>query len=61
MGWTFNTINPHAPTMGRAIAAVGITFTALSLAVVLLRLYVRGCVVKAIGTGKSTSEHVGDR
>jgi hypothetical protein len=52
MGWTFNTVNPDAATNAPAIAAVGITFTSVSLIIVCLRMYVRGWMIKAIGTGE---------
>ena len=52
MGWTYNTANPHAATNAPTIAAVGITFTTLSFIVVCLRMYVRGWMIKAIGTGE---------
>lgn len=55
MGWTFNTVNPDAPTYGPTITAVGIAFTTVSLIVVCLRMYVRGCMIKALGVGKSNS------
>jgi hypothetical protein len=53
MGWTFNTVNPNADTNAPTIAAVGITFTTLSLIVVLLRCYVRLVLIKKFGTGTS--------
>ena len=52
MGWTFNTDSPDATTSGPTIAAVGIALTTLSLIVVCLRMYVRGWIVKAVGTGE---------
>lgn len=55
MGWTFNTDNPATVTKGPTIAAVGIALTTLSLIVLCLRMYVRGWVVKAIGTGMLTN------
>ncbi len=54
MGWTFNTDNPNAVTNAPTIAAVGITFTTLSLIVVLLRCYVRLVLIKKFGAGTST-------
>jgi hypothetical protein len=51
MGWTFNTDSPDAVTSGPTVAAVGIALTTLSFIVVCIRMYVRGWVVKAIGTG----------
>lgn len=52
MGWTFNTINPNAETNAPTIAAVGISFTTLSLVMVCLRIYVRKYIVKAVGIGR---------
>lgn len=50
-GWTHNA-SPDVPTQGPQISALAIVFTAVALIVVLLRLYVRAILVKAIGTGK---------
>ncbi|KAF4472041.1 integral membrane [Fusarium albosuccineum] len=47
-GWTFNTLK-DAPTDGPEISALGIVFTAVALIVVILRVYVRGFMVKAFG------------
>ncbi|KAH8654953.1 hypothetical protein BGZ60DRAFT_568081 [Tricladium varicosporioides] len=49
MGWTYNTTDPNAATNAPTIAAIGITFTTVSLLVVCLRIYVRGWIVKALG------------
>jgi len=49
MGWTYNTVNPDAESKGAVITAVGCTFTALSLLVVSLRMYVRVFLVRAVG------------
>jgi len=57
MGWTYNTVNPDAATNAPTIAAVGITFTTLSLIIVCLRMYVRGWMIKAIGTGELSIIH----
>lgn len=50
MGWTYNTPDGVAND-GPQISAVAIVFTSVSLLVLLLRFYVRGCMVKAIGAG----------
>ncbi|KAK0651726.1 hypothetical protein B0T16DRAFT_85461 [Cercophora newfieldiana] len=49
MGWTYNTIDPDAPTMGLTITIVATILTALSLVSVLLRAYVRFLMIKAPG------------
>ena len=51
MGWTYNTAHTVAND-GPLISIVAITFTALSLAMLLLRFYVRGYMIKAVGVGK---------
>lgn len=51
MGWTYNTLNPHAETDASTIAAVGIVFTTASFIIICLRMYVRGFMIKAIGAG----------
>jgi len=52
MGWTYNTVNPDADTNAPTIAAVGITFTIISLVSVCLRMYVRLFMIKAAGAGE---------
>jgi len=52
MGWTYNTPDDVA-NEGPQITAIAIVFTAVSLLVLTLRFYVRGCITKAIGAGKS--------
>ena len=54
MGWTYNTLNPHAETDAPTIAAVGITFTTASFIIICLRMYVRGFMIKAVGVGAFT-------
>ncbi|KAI3397715.1 hypothetical protein diail_10484 [Diaporthe ilicicola] len=49
MGWTFNTVNPDAPTDGPRISAIAIVMTALAMVAVILRIYVRQRMVKAFG------------
>ncbi|RDW88378.1 hypothetical protein BP6252_00410 [Coleophoma cylindrospora] len=49
MGWTYNTVNPDAPTDAPKIVAVGVTFSVVSLIIVSLRLYVRVFMIKATG------------
>ncbi|KAK0626430.1 hypothetical protein B0T14DRAFT_562342 [Immersiella caudata] len=49
MGWTYNTADPDAPTMGPLIAHVALVLTVVSLATVLLRAYVRFHMIKAAG------------
>jgi len=51
MGWTYNTPDDIA-NEGPQITAIAIVFTAVSLLVLTLRFYVRGCITKAIGAGK---------
>lgn len=51
MGWTFNTVDPNAPTDGPKISAVAITMTTLAMVTVILRVYVRQFMVKAFGAG----------
>ena len=51
MGWTYNTPDDVA-NEGPQITAIAIVFTAVSLLVLTLRFYVRGCITKAIGAGK---------
>ena len=45
-------MNPDADTNAPTIAAIGITFTAVSLIAVCLRMYVRLFMIKAAGTGE---------
>ncbi|KAI7785106.1 integral membrane protein [Diaporthe eres] len=49
MGWTFNTVDPNAPTDGPKISAVAIVMTTLAMVAVILRVYVRQRMVKAFG------------
>ncbi|KAK3327949.1 hypothetical protein B0T19DRAFT_178260 [Cercophora scortea] len=49
MGWTYNTSDPDAPTIGPQITGVAAALTAVSLITVCLRMYVRGVLIKAIG------------
>lgn len=51
MGWTFNTVDPNAPTDGPKISAVAIIMTTLAMVTVILRVYVRQFMVKAFGAG----------
>lgn len=51
MGWTFNTVDPDAPTDGPKISAVAIVMTTLAMVAVILRVYVRQRMVKAFGAG----------
>lgn len=53
MGWTFNTVDPDAPTDGPKISAVAIVMTTLAMVAVILRIYVRQRMVKAFGAGTS--------
>jgi hypothetical protein len=55
MGWTYNTADSDAPTMGPMIAHVALVLTMLSLVTVLLRAYVRFYMIKAAGIGKIKS------
>ncbi|KAF1925975.1 uncharacterized protein M421DRAFT_68548 [Didymella exigua CBS 183.55] len=48
MGWTYNT-SDNVPNDGPQITTVAIVFTATSLAMLLLRFYVRGYMIKAVG------------
>lgn len=49
MGWTYNTADPNAPTMGPTITGVAAALTAISLLTVCLRMYVRFSLIKAPG------------
>ncbi|KAK4127962.1 hypothetical protein N657DRAFT_236459 [Parathielavia appendiculata] len=49
MGWTYNTKDPNAPTIGLTITGVAITLTFLSLITVCLRTYVRALMIRAFG------------
>lgn len=51
MGWTYNALD-GVPNDGPLITAVAIIFTMLSLSILLLRFYVRGVMIKAIGAGE---------
>ena len=55
MGWTYNTVNPDAPTNAPTIVGVGVTFTTFSLIVVALRIYVRKFLINAIAIGRSST------
>lgn len=57
MGWTFNTVDPDAPTDGPKISAVAIVMTTLAMVAVILRVYVRQFMVKAFGSGMSRLIH----
>lgn len=58
MGWTFNTVNPDAPTDGPRISAIAIVMTALAMVAVILRVYVRQRMVKAFGAGTSRPDQL---
>ncbi|KAJ4318376.1 hypothetical protein N0V84_006885 [Fusarium piperis] len=47
-GWTYNAPE-DAPTSGPQISSLAIVFTAIALLVVIMRVYVRGFMVKAFG------------
>jgi hypothetical protein len=49
-GWTYNAPE-DAPTSGPQISSLAIVFTAVALLVVIMRVYVRGFMVKAFGAG----------
>ncbi len=51
MGWTYNTPEGVAND-GLYISAVALILTAVSLVLLLLRLHVRGRMLKSIGAGK---------
>ncbi len=53
MGWTYNTTDPDAPTIGPMITGVAIALTVISFLTVCLRVYVRGFLIKAFGIGKT--------
>jgi len=55
MGWTFNTADPDAPTLGPIITGVAIALTCVSLITVVLRMYVRFGMIKAAGIGEGRS------
>jgi hypothetical protein len=55
MGWTYNTVDPNAPTSGPMITGVAIALTLVSLLTVCLRVYVRGFMIRAFGVGKALS------
>jgi hypothetical protein len=50
MSWTYNTADDVA-NEGPHITAIAIAFTTVSLLILSLRFYVRGCMTKAIGAG----------
>lgn len=54
MGWTYNTKDPNAPTIGPLITGVATALTALSLVTVCLRTYVRAWMIKAFGIGRAS-------
>lgn len=56
MGWTYNTKDPDAPTIGPLITGVASALTALSLITVCLRVYVRGFLIRAFGVGRASSD-----
>ncbi|KAH6841017.1 hypothetical protein B0I37DRAFT_449177 [Chaetomium sp. MPI-CAGE-AT-0009] len=49
MGWTYNTKDPDAPTIGPMIAGVATALTFVSFVTVCLRTYVRARLIKAFG------------
>ncbi|KAL2195082.1 hypothetical protein P885DRAFT_70667 [Corynascus similis CBS 632.67] len=49
MGWTYNTKDPDAPTIGPLITGLASALTLLSLVTVCLRTYVRAWMIKAFG------------
>ncbi|KAK4159145.1 hypothetical protein QBC43DRAFT_362260 [Cladorrhinum sp. PSN259] len=49
MGWTYNTVDPNAPTIGPMITGVSTALTFVSLITVCLRVYVRAGLIKAFG------------
>ncbi|KAK4183676.1 hypothetical protein QBC35DRAFT_90910 [Podospora australis] len=49
MGWTYNTKDPDAPTIGPMITGVCAALTIVSLITVFLRVYVRALMIKAWG------------
>ncbi|KAJ4302085.1 hypothetical protein N0V88_002221 [Collariella sp. IMI 366227] len=49
MGWTYNTVDPDAPTIGPLITGVATALTFLSLVTVCLRTYVRAFLIRALG------------
>ena len=51
MGWTYNT-RDDTPSDGIQITAIAIVFTSLALVALILRLYVRAWLVKAVGAGR---------
>jgi hypothetical protein len=51
MGWTYNTKDPDASTLGPLITGVASALTLLSLITVCLRVYVRAFLIKAFGAG----------
>lgn len=54
MSWVYNTPS-GTPTDGPTLAGVGLAMTGLALITVLLRLYVRLLLIKAVGWGESNS------
>ncbi|KAK3939575.1 hypothetical protein QBC46DRAFT_143905 [Diplogelasinospora grovesii] len=50
MGWTYNTVDPDAPTIGPQITGVAVALTLISLVSVCLRMYVRLFMIRAAGT-----------
>lgn len=57
MGWTYNTPDGVAND-GPRITAVAIVLTTVSLSSLLLRLYVRGYMLKAVGAGEWFTRHL---
>lgn len=56
MGWTYNTVDSDAPTMGPTITGLAVAMSVLSLTAVVLRAYVRFKLIKASGSGKICQE-----
>jgi hypothetical protein len=52
MGWTYNTKDPNAPTIGPMITGVASALTLLSLITVCLRTYARAFLIRAFGIGE---------
>ncbi|KAI1047851.1 hypothetical protein LB505_012265 [Fusarium chuoi] len=52
-GWTYNAPS-GSPTDGPQITSIAVVFTAVALLTVLLRVYVRGFMLKSVGAGSKT-------
>lgn len=50
MGWAYDTAD-DASNDGLKISGIAIVFTTISLVILLLRFYVRGWMIQAIGAG----------